>query len=86
MKILSFPHPQIMNLFLQLNTKEDILKNVGNQIFDGTPLTSIVFVFHTMEVNGAHQLFSNPYSSKYLILCLTEKKFIKVWNDLRVSK
>jgi len=43
MKILSFPHPQIMNLFLQLNTKEDILKNVGNQIFDGN--TSIVFVF-----------------------------------------
>jgi len=67
MKILSFPHPQIMNLFLQLNTKEDILKNVGNQIFDGN--TSIVFVFHTMEVNGAHQLFCNPYS-KYLVLLL----------------
>jgi len=32
------------------------------------------FIFHTMEVNGAHQLFGYPYSSKYLLLCLAEQK------------
>jgi len=33
--------------------------------------------------NGAYQLFGYPYSSKYLLFC---KKFIQVWNNLRVSK
>jgi len=82
-KILSsLTHPHVVTVRLS-----DILKNVGNQTINRAPLTSIVFFFlHTMEVNRAHQLFSNPYSSKYLLLCLTEKKFIKVWNDLRVSK
>ncbi len=35
MKILSFTHPQVvptcMNVFVLLNTKEDILKNVGSR-------------------------------------------------------
>ncbi len=31
-----------------------------------SPLTSIVFCFHTMEVNGYHQLFGYLHSSKYL--------------------
>ncbi len=43
-----------MNFFLLLNTKEDILKNVGNQSVDGS-VTSIVFFFHTMEVGGYRQ-------------------------------
>ncbi len=30
-----------------------------------------IFV-HNMEVNGDHQLFGFPYSSKYLVLCSTE--------------
>jgi len=41
MKILSsFTHPQVVpkmyEFFLLLNTKEDILKNVGNQTVDGS--------------------------------------------------
>jgi len=28
-----------------------------------------------MEVNGALQLFGNPNSSKYLLLCTTEKSY-----------
>ncbi len=46
-----------MSLFLLLNTKEDILKNVGNQIVDGIPNDFNVFFPHTMEVNGYRQLF-----------------------------
>jgi len=70
-----------MHVFLLLNT-EDILKDMG----DKTPLVSI-FCFYTMEVNGGPQWFSYKHSSKYLILCSTEKKkFIKVWNNLTMSK
>jgi len=35
------------------------------------------FVFtylHIMEVNGVHQLFVCPYSSKYLLLCSAEDR------------
>ncbi len=39
-----------MNVFV-LNTKEDILKNVGNSS-SGAPLTSIAIIFPTMEANG----------------------------------
>ncbi len=39
-----------MNVFV-LDTKEDILKNVGNSS-SGAPLTSIAFIFPTMEANG----------------------------------
>jgi len=34
-----------MNFFLLLNTKDDILKNVGNQTVDGAPF------FHIFQVN-----------------------------------
>ncbi len=41
-----------MSVFLLLNTKDDILKNVGNQTVD------IHSIFaHTVEVDGYHQLF-----------------------------
>jgi len=36
---------------------------VNNQIVDA-PLTSIVFLFPTMKVNGVHQLFGYQHSSK----------------------
>jgi len=54
MKMLSpFTHPQLfqtcMSFSSLLNTKEDILKNVGDQTVDG-------LVANTMEVNGVHQL------------------------------
>ncbi len=44
-----------MNLFLLLNTKEGILKNVGNQTVDGSHW--LKYFIHTMEVNGYRQLF-----------------------------
>jgi len=39
-----------------------------------TPLTSIVFFFPTMEVNGVHQLSGYQHSSKYLHLCSAEER------------
>jgi len=43
MKFLSlFTHPHCFKNFFFLNTKEDILKNVGNQTVDGPP-SSFVF-------------------------------------------
>jgi len=39
MKTPSFPHPEVvsncMSLFLLLNTKADMMKNVGDQTVDG---------------------------------------------------
>jgi len=55
-----------------LNTKQDILKNVGNQTVD-------VAFFPTMEVNGVH-LFDYQHSLKYLLFCSTEE------TNMRVSK
>jgi len=53
------------------------------QYFFGTlaPLTSIVFFFSYMEVNGAKQLFGSNPSSKYLHLCSAEER-----NSLRFAK
>jgi len=39
-----------MGLFLQLNTNDDVFKNVGNQTVVNQTVTSIVFFLH-MEVN-----------------------------------
>jgi len=39
-----------------------------------SPIDLVFFFFHIMEVNGAHQLFGCPYSSKYLLLCLAEER------------
>jgi len=55
-----------VNFFLLLNTKDDILKNVGNQTVD--------FFFFHKEVNG-HQLFGYRHSSKYLPLCSERNSF-----------
>jgi len=57
--LISFTHPQVE--FLQLNTKEDILKNDWN--FGTIDFHSIFFP--TMEVNGAKQPFGSNHSSKY---------------------
>jgi len=32
------------------------------------------FFIHTMEVNGIQQLFGNPYSSKFILVCSTEER------------
>jgi len=34
----------------------------------------MVFFFSTMEVNGAKQLFGSNRSSKYIFLCVQQKK------------
>jgi len=59
---------------LVLNTKEDILKNMGNQ-------TSIkyFFFFLWMEVNGIHQLSCLPTLFKISSFVFSrKKKFIEV--------
>ncbi len=62
-----------MSLFL-LNTKDDIFKNVGNPIVAAWyPLTSRVFFFHIMEINGYRQLFGYQHSSN-IFFCVQRKK------------
>ncbi len=50
-----------IHLFLVVNTKEDISKNVGNQTVAG-PLDR--YKKNTMELTGDQQLFGFPHSSK----------------------
>jgi len=47
-----------------LNTKEDILKNHGNQTVDW-PHTSI-----SIQVNGAHQLLMNTHILPNIFFCV----------------
>ncbi len=61
------------SFFLALSTKEDILKNVGNQTVDSSHWLLLYF-FHTIEVNGYRQLFGYQRSSKYLLLCSRDEK------------
>ncbi len=51
-----------INLFLVVNTKEDISKNVGNQTVAG-PLDCRIDE-NTMELTGDQQLFGFPHYSK----------------------
>ncbi len=67
MKILSSFTFTLTQQFLLLSTKEDILKNVGNQ---KQLMLAIVFhsiFFHIVEVNGYRQLSGYQHSSKYLL-------------------
>jgi len=64
-----------MSFFLQLNIKEDILKNVGNQTVEcRSDFHSMEEKKNTSEVNGFGQLFGYRHSSKYLLLCSTEER------------
>ncbi len=63
-----------MNVFVLLNTKEDILKNVGNRAVLGTIDFHSIFFFPTMEVNGAPKQPGYKLSSKYLPLCSAEQR------------
>ncbi len=60
-----------MNVFVLLNTKEDILKNVGNRAVLGQHR---LLFFPTMEVNGAPKQPGYKLSSKYLHLCSAEQR------------
>ncbi len=76
-----------MNVFVLLNTKEDILKNEGNRAV----LDQSIF-FPTMEVNGAPKQPDYKLSSEYLPLCSAEQRhsyrFGSTWgwvNDNRIN-
>ncbi len=78
MKILSsFTHPQVVpNLYECLWSAEHkgrYSEECGKQSSSGAPLTSIVFCFPTMEVNGAPKQPGYNLSSKYLPLCSAEQ-------------
>ncbi len=65
----------VPNLYeLLLSTKEDILKNVGNQTFDGSHRRLQYGEKNTMKVNGDHQIFGYQHSSKYIQLSSTEHR------------
>ncbi len=68
-----------LSFFLLLSTDEDILKNVGKQTVDSNPLTSKVFFFHIMEVNGYLQLFGYQHSS-FVLNRKKETHFHVQWN------
>ncbi len=62
-----------MTFFLLLNTKEDILRNVGKRT------VSVPTDFHyigksSINVSGDYQLFVFSHSSKYLLLCSEEER------------
>ncbi len=60
-----------MNVFVLLNTKEDILKNVETeQIWGNIDLRSI---FTTMEVNGAQKSLVTNFLQN-IFLCVRQKK------------
>ncbi len=79
MKILSsFTHPRVVpNLYECLCSAEHkgrYSEECGKQSSSGEPLTSIVFFFPTMEVNGAPKQLGYKLSSKYLPLCSAEQR------------
>ncbi len=79
MKMLSsFTHPQVVpNLYECLCSAEHkgrYSEECGKQSSSGVPLTSIVFFFPTMEVNGAPKQPGYKLSSKYLPLCSAEQR------------
>ncbi len=79
MKIVSsFTHPHVVpNLYECLCSAEHkgrYSEECGKQSNSGAPLTSIVFYFPTMEVNGAPKQPGYKLSSKYLPLCSAEQR------------
>ncbi len=92
MKILSsFTHPQVVpNLYECLCSAEHkgrYSEECGKQSSSGAPLTFIVFFFPTMEVNGAPKQPGYKLSSNISSFVFGRtKKFMQVWNYLRVSK
>ncbi len=97
MKILSsFTHPQVVpNLYecvCSAEHKGRYSEECGKQSSSGAPLTSIVFFFPTMEVNGAPKQPGYKLPSKYIPLCSAEQRnsyrFGTTWgwvNDDRIS-
>ncbi len=90
MKILSScTHPQVVpNLYECLCSaehKERYSEECGKQNSSGAPLTSIVFFFPTMEVNGAPKQPGHKLSSNFLqniFLCVRQNKEIHTGLEL----
>ncbi len=93
--LLSFTHPQVVpNLYECVCSAEHKVRyseEWGKQSSSGAPLTSIVFFFPPMEVNGAPKQPGYKLSSKYLPLCSAEQthsyRFGTTWgwvNDDRI--
>ncbi len=79
MKILSsFTHPLVVpNLYECICSAEHkgrYYEECGKLSSSGAPLTSIVFFFPTMEVNGAPKQPGYKLSSKYFPLCSAEQR------------
>ncbi len=74
----SFTQPQVVpNLYECLCSAEHkgrYFEESGKQSSSGAPLTSKVFYFPTMEVNGAPKQPGYKLSSKYLPLCSAEQR------------
>ncbi len=76
MKILSSTHPQVVpNLYECVCSAEHKGRYSGKQSSSGAPLTSIVFFFPTVEVNGAPKQPDYKLSSKYVPLCSAEQRY-----------
>ncbi len=79
MKILSWftRHHVVPNLYECICSAEHKERNsdeCGKQSSSGAPLTSIVFFFPTMKVNGAPKQPGYKLSSEYLPLCSAEQR------------
>ncbi len=74
----SFTHPQVFSkryeYLCSAEHKGRYSDECGKQRSFGAPLTSIVFFFATMEVNGAPRQPGYKLSSKYLPLCSAEQR------------
>ncbi len=70
-----------MNVFDLLNTKEDILKNVGKQSSSGAPLTSIVLFFLLWKsMMPQNRLVTNFLQN--IFLCVQQNKDIHTGLEL----
>ncbi len=69
-----------MNVFVLLNTEEDILKNVGNRAVLGTIDFHSIF-FPTIEVNGAQNSLVTNFLQN-IFLCVRQNKDIHTGLEL----
>ncbi len=64
-----------MSFLLLLNIKEDILKNVGDQMLVAIGLHNVlVFFVCAMDVNGYQQLFGFPHFFPNILFCVQQER------------
>ncbi len=90
MKILSsFAHPVVPNLYECLCSAEykgRYSEECGKQSSSGAPLTSIVFFFLLWKSMVPKTAWLQPFFKISSFVFGRTKKFIQVWNYLKVSK